>query len=73
MTGGSWPFMPAQCPRCAYLHEMTSFVDDSGFEVRGFCRHPRIAMELFVPRAERGVLREPCRMFVADDRSGSAT
>jgi hypothetical protein len=27
--------------------EGPSFVDDSGYEILGFCGHPRIAMELF--------------------------
>lgn len=68
MTGrGSWPYYPEQCPRCWYCHRFDStHVDDSGYEIIGFCRNPRIGMELFRPREER--LREAgrCPLFVLD-------
>ena len=74
MTGASWPYFPEQCPDCVYVHKLTPFTDDSGYEILGFCRHPRIAMELF--RAQR---REPsgserCPLFVPQglNASGSA-
>ena len=44
----SWPFAPPACPRCWYFQEYDPpFEDDIGYEVVGFCRQPRIAMELF--------------------------
>ena len=67
---GSWPYFPEQCPRCRYVQEVKpTFVDDSGYEIVGFCRHPRIAMELFHP-----VRREPCEsdrcpLFIAQTRA----
>ena len=63
MSGGSWPFIPHECPDCRYIHPFAPHIDDSGYELRGFCRHPMIAMELFVPR-ERAVSRaDHCRFF----------
>jgi len=51
MTQGSWPYLPAQCPHCFYfLAEQAPFTDDSGYEILGFCRQPRIGMELFRPQ-----------------------
>ncbi len=66
MSGGSWPHIPDQCPHCLYLHPLEPFIDDAGYEIRGFCRHPRIAMELFVPRERELRRAEPCRLFVPD-------
>jgi hypothetical protein len=44
----SWPYWPAQCPGCRYLQAFDPPIeDDDGYEVLGFCRHPRIGMELF--------------------------
>jgi hypothetical protein len=62
---GSWPYTELQCPHCSYIHQPEPpWVDDSGYEIVGFCRHPRIAMELF--RAQRRDLNEAerCRLFV---------
>jgi len=65
MTRGSWPLLPGQCPDCAYLHDASpAFVDDSGYEIVGFCRHPRIAMELFRPQAVQVPTSELCPLFV---------
>jgi hypothetical protein len=67
---GSWPYFPTQCPHCRYVQEVKpTFVDDSGYEIVGYCRHPRIAMELFRP-----VRREPresdrCPLFIAQTRA----
>ena len=64
MSLGSWPYLPGQCDFCAYLHAPgPSYTDDSGYEVVGFCRHPRIAMPLFRPRKPRQT--EQCPLFVA--------
>jgi hypothetical protein len=63
MTNGSWPYIPQQCPECFYLQAVSAFVDDSGYEVVGFCRHPGIAMELFRPR-RTDLLAERCPLFV---------
>jgi hypothetical protein len=65
MSGGSWPYIPAQCPHCVYIHPVDPFTDDSGYEIHGFCRHPRIAMELFVPQQRDMSQAERCRLFVA--------
>ncbi len=65
MSGGSWPYMPAQCPHCAYLHAIEPpYTDDSGYEIVGFCRHPRIAMELFQPQDLDSPASERCPLFV---------
>jgi len=62
---GSWPYLELQCPRCAYFHPLESeFVDDSGYEILGFCAHPRIAMELFRPHEHRLNEGEGCPTFV---------
>jgi hypothetical protein len=66
MSGGSWPYTPAQCPDCHYFCAAApAFVDDSGYEILGFCRHPRIAMELFRRRREAGSAADRCPVFVA--------
>lgn len=68
MTSGSWPYMPGQCPDCVYFHAaMPAFTDDAGYEILGFCRQPRIGMELFRTQklapseSERGPLFVPQR------------
>jgi hypothetical protein len=69
MTGGSWPYLPAQCPRCAYLHAAEPpYTDDSGYEIIGYCRHPRIAMELFQPQKLDPSALGRCRLFVPRNR-----
>jgi len=66
MTGGSWPYVPAQCPRCRYIHELAPpFVDDSGYEILGFCLHPRIGMELFRAKERTAGESGGCPCFVA--------
>ena len=65
MTQGSWPYLPGQCPDCLYLQAaLTRFVDDSGYEIVGFCRHPRIGMELFQPQKLDLSNSERCPLFV---------
>jgi hypothetical protein len=65
MTRGSWPYLPAQCPACFYLQaELPPFTDDSGYEILGFCRHPRIGMELFRPKKLGISTGERCPLFV---------
>lgn len=69
MSGGSWPYLAGQCPRCVYFQVATPpVIDDSGYEIPGVCRHPRIAMELFRPRRRALSASERCGLFV----SGSA-
>jgi hypothetical protein len=74
MTMGSWPFLPGQCPGCFYFGAASPvFVDDSGYEIVGFCRHPRIAMELFLPQQRRPAEADRCRLFLHSSRdSGGA-
>jgi hypothetical protein len=72
MTSGSWPFYPAQCPRCFYFDGSEPFTDDSDYEIVGFCRHPRIAMELFRPQKLEMAHSEPCRLFLAQTRRTDA-
>jgi hypothetical protein len=44
----SWPYSPSQCPGCRYFQGFDPPIpEDDGYEVLGFCRHPRIGMELF--------------------------
>ena len=63
MGGGSWPYFPGQCPGCRYVDGGDAYVDDAGYEIVGFCRHPLIAMELFVPRERQLSPAERCRFF----------
>jgi hypothetical protein len=71
MTSGSWPYMPGQCPDCAYFQPATpAFTDDSGYETLGFCRHPRIAMELFRRQNPEPSQSERCPLFVPQACAG---
>jgi hypothetical protein len=66
-----WPFTPGQCPRCCYLDSFEPpELDDSGYELVGFCRNPRIAMELFVSQRPPSEGLGTCPRFVAADSSG---
>ncbi len=61
-----WPFTPGQCPRCRYLEPFEPpELDDSGYELVGFCRNPRIAMELFVSQRPGREGVGDCPRFVA--------
>ncbi|HJS94479.1 MAG TPA: hypothetical protein VJ741_09460 [Solirubrobacteraceae bacterium] len=65
MTSGSWPYLAGQCPKCFYFQpEPVRFTDDSGYEIIGFCRHPRIGMELFLPQRLELTSTERCPQFV---------
>jgi hypothetical protein len=67
MSDGSWPQAPGQCPHCRYFHATSPpFVDDSGYEIVGFCRHPRIGMELFAPQELDPSAIERCPLFTQD-------
>ena len=64
---GSWPYLPEQCPHCRYFHgSAPAYVDDSGYEILGFCRHPLIAMELFALQKLAPMGSERCRLFVPE-------
>lgn len=68
-TGGGWPFLPAQCPQCRYFYAYESErTDDKGYALPGFCRHPRIAMELFIAAARSDFSEGSCPLFVRDLR-----
>ena len=74
MTRGSWPYLPAQCPNCFYFQaEQPPFTDDSGYEILGFCRHPRIGMELFRPQKLDFSRADPCRLFVGGPQGLEST
>jgi hypothetical protein len=65
MSHGNWPYLPEQCPHCRYFEPARAgLIDDSGYEIPGGCRHPLIAMELFVMRTVDDSRLEPCRLFV---------
>jgi hypothetical protein len=65
ITRGSWPYLPGQCPGCFYFQaESPPFVDDSGYEIVGFCRHPRIGMDLFQAQKLDLSQAERCSLFV---------
>jgi hypothetical protein len=65
MTSGSWPYLPEQCPGCFYFEPASPpFVDDSGYEILGFCCHPRIGMELFQPQKLDLSKADRCPLFV---------
>jgi hypothetical protein len=60
----SWPFGESECPRCHYFERLDPpAYDDVGYEIVGFCLHPRIGMELFRMRSRKSVADCPC--FVA--------
>ncbi len=47
MSSAGWPYSPGQCPQCRYLQPFDPpLPGDDGYAVVGFCRHPRIAMDL---------------------------
>jgi len=65
MTTGSWPYFPEQCSHCRYFEVAApAFIDDSGYEILGFCLHPRIAMELFQPKKLDLSKAERCPLYV---------
>lgn len=65
MNGGSWPYLPRQCPHCYYFQaESRPYFDDSGYEILGFCCHPRIGMELFRPQQLDLSKGDRCPLFV---------
>jgi hypothetical protein len=64
MGSASWPYIDLQCPCCTYLQAIEPFIDDSGYEIVGFCRHPRIAMELFRARERRLSEGRQCPLFI---------
>jgi hypothetical protein len=60
----SWPYSPQECPRCRYLERLDPpALDDVGYEIVGLCRHPRIAMDLFVFKQRDPQTMEPCPCF----------
>jgi hypothetical protein len=46
--------------------EEPAFIDDSGYEILGFCRHPRVAMELFRPQQRKSSDADCCPLFFAE-------
>lgn len=65
----SWPFGESECPRCRYFEPLDPpAYDDVGYEIVGFCLHPRIATELFRMKT-RGAAKD-CPCFSAQRTSG---
>jgi hypothetical protein len=61
----SWPYLRHQCPRCRYFVAIDPpRHDDSGYELPGVCAHPRIGMELFIPREALARRLGDCDLFV---------
>lgn len=66
----SWPYSPHECPECRYVERLEPPLrDDAGYEIVGLCRHPRIAMELFVLQRRDPVTLEPCPCFRAKNEA----
>lgn len=64
-ASGAWPFIDSQCPHCRYFYAYEpDRTDDKGYPLPGFCRHPRIAMELFVSVARYDLAKAGCSLFV---------
>jgi len=65
-ASGAWPFIDSQCPHCRYFYAYDpGRTDDKGYPLPGFCRHPRIAMELFVPATRSDDFSQArCSLFV---------
>lgn len=64
MSFGSWPYMRGQCPHCRYFHAYAPVqVDDKGYTLLGFCRHPRIGMELFTSPNRSELSEGTCPVF----------
>jgi len=58
-----WPFSPEECTKCRYLEPVAPpAFDDAGYEIVGFCLHPRIAMDLFLFK-KREQTMDPCPCF----------
>jgi hypothetical protein len=66
----AWPYGPEECPRCRYFERLEPpAYDDVGYEIVGVCRHPRIAMELFVLQQRHPGEMEACPCFSAKERA----
>jgi hypothetical protein len=60
----SWPYSPKECPQCRSFAGLDApAFDDAGYEVVGFCRHPRIAMDLFLFKERDPETMDPCPCF----------
>lgn len=58
-----WPYMPSQCSTCRYFQAFEPAAeDDGGYQLPGFCGHPQIGMELFVPRDRPEIAKVTCRL-----------
>ena len=66
----SWPYSPQECPHCRYLEPIDPpTFDEVGYQLVGLCRHPRIAMELFVLQERDPATMEPCPCFRAKNQA----
>ena len=60
----SWPYSPSECPRCRHLQPIDPpAIEDTGYEILGFCRHPRIGMDLFLFKERDPATMDPCPCF----------
>lgn len=64
-TQGGWPYIDSQCPNCRYFYAYENGrTDDKGYALPGFCRHPRIAMQLFTSTSRGDFSKAGCSLFV---------
>ena len=64
MKTASWPYLPAECPACRYFQPFEPPVEEEdGYQVLGFCRHPRIGMELFELKSRDQAAQPRCPCF----------
>jgi hypothetical protein len=69
----SWPFSPRECPGCRYFQELDSpEIGDDGYEVVGFCGHPRIFMDLYSSARGDPASVEECPFFVPRPKRAGA-
>lgn len=63
-ASGAWPFVDRQCPHCRYFYAYEDGrTDDKGYALPGFCRHPRIAMELFSSTVRDDFSKAGCSLY----------
>jgi len=70
----SWPYGPSECPRCRYFEPLEPpGYDEAGYEVVGFCLHPRIGMDLFLFKLRDQDSVDSCPCFRAKPKERKPT